>query len=560
MTWRHKLTLSFILLAFLLVVFRLFYWQVVRASELSALGKLQYGTAIKIEPKRGEIKTSDGFPVATNKVSYQIFANPKEIKDIEETAETLSEILKTPEASISAQLSLDRFWVPIESDVDVETKNKVEKLSLSGVGFAEQYRRFYPEASLAAHLLGFVGKDENGADKGYFGLEGYYDRLLRGEEGIATQVKDALGRPILARLSASTGGSDGKNLILTINRSVQFLAEEKLKKGLEKYGARGGMVGIMDPKTGEIIAMASFPTFDPREYQKYSEDLFRNTFISDLYEPGSTFKPIIMSSAFDAGSVKPQTKCDICDGPVSIGGFDIHTWNDKYQAGINMIETIQKSDNTGMVFVSKKLGLDKTISYLDRFGIGKNTGIDLQGEVSGLLKERNQWYEVDLATTAFGQGISVTPIELLSAISAIANGGVRMEPHVVSAVEGEDGTLIKIPPKSLGQAIKPESAKEMTELMVNAVNKGEASWVRIEGYRVAGKTGTASIPIAGHYDPNQTIASFVGFAPADEPKFVMLVIVDRPQTSIYGAETAAPIFFDIARSLLTHYRVPPTGE
>jgi cell division protein FtsI/penicillin-binding protein 2 len=560
MTWRHKLTLSFILLAFLLVVFRLFYWQVVKASELSALGKLQYGTAIKIEPKRGEIKTSDGFPIATNKVSYQIFANPKEIKDKEEAAEALSEILDTPSSSISAQLSLDRFWVPIENGVDVETKNKVEKLSLSGVGFVEQYKRFYPEASLAAHLLGFVGKDENGSDKGYFGLEGYYDRLLRGEEGIATQIKDAMGRPILARLSKSTAGSDGKNLVLSIDRSIQFLAEKKLKAGLEKYGARGGMVGIMDPKTGEVIAMASFPTFDPREYQKYSEDLFRNTFISDLYEPGSTFKPIIMSSAFDSGSVTPQTKCDICAGPVSIGGFDIHTWNDKYQPGINMIETIQKSDNTGMVFVSKKLGLDRTISYLNKFGIGKNTGIDLQGEVSGLLKERNLWYEVDLATTAFGQGISVTPIELLSAISAIANGGVRMEPHVVSAVEAEDGSLIKIPPKVIGQTIKPESAKEMTELMVNAVNKGEASWVRIEGYRVAGKTGTASIPIAGHYDPNQTIASFVGFAPADEPKFVMLVIVDRPQTSIYGAETAAPIFFDIARSLLTHFRVTPSGE
>lgn len=560
MTWRHKFSLLVILLVFLLVVARLFYWQVVKASELSALGQLQYGTAIKIVPKRGEIKTSDNFPIATNKISYQVFANPKEVKNKENTARSLSSLLKVDDASVSAQLSLDKFWVPIQDGIDVETKNKIENLNLTGVGFVEQYRRFYPEASLAAHLLGFVGKDEIGNDKGYFGLEGYYDRLLRGEEGIATQVKDALGRPILAKLSTTTGGSNGKTLILSIDRALQFLAEQKLKKGIEIYGARGGMVGIMNPKTGEILALASFPTFDPRNYASYTEELFRNTFISDLYEPGSTFKPIIMSSALDSKVVKPDTKCNICSGPISIGGFDIHTWNDKYYPNISMVETIQRSDNTGMVFVSQKLGLDKAISYLDKFGIGKNTGIDLQGEVSGVLKSKEQWYEVDLATTAFGQGISITPIELLSAIASIANGGKRMEPHVVMAVENENGSIIKISPKAITSPIKAETAKMMTEIMVNAVNKGEASWARLKGYRIAGKTGTASIPIAGHYDPNQTIASFVGFAPAEDPKFVMLVILDRPTTSIYGAETAAPIFFDIARSILTYYRVTPGSE
>ena len=560
MTWRHKLVLFSILFAFLLVVFRLFYWQIIKASELSVLGRLQYGTAIKLLPKRGEIKTSDGFPIATNKITYQVFANPKEIKDLKGSAEELASILDIPVSSVSGQLAMDKFWVPIDEGIDIEIKNKIENLKLSGIGFAEQYKRFYPEASLAAHLLGFVGKDEAGTDKGYFGLEGYYDRLLRGEEGIATQVKNELGKPILAKLSAATGGSNGKNLILSIDRSIQFLAESKLEQGIEKYGARGGMIGIMDPKTGNILALSSFPTFDPRSYQKYSEDLFRNTFISDLYEPGSTFKPIIMSSALDANAVTPETKCNICSGPISIGGFEIHTWNDKYYPNITMLETIQHSDNTGMVFVSQKLGLDRTISYLNKFGMGRNTGVDLQGEVSGVLKDRDSWYTVDLATTAFGQGISVTPIQLLTAVAAIANGGRLMEPHIVSAVEYEYGNPIKIPPKTLGQTIKPETAKIMTDIMVNAVNKGEASWTRLKGFRIAGKTGTASIPIAGHYDPNQTIASFIGFAPAEDPKFVMLVVLDRPTTSIYGAETAAPIFFDISRSLLTHFRVPSSTE
>src|SRR3989344_3209831 len=560
MTWRHKFSLLAFLFIFLLVISRLFYWQVIKASELSAIGQLQYGTEIKIIPKRGEIKTSDNFPLATNKISYQIFANPKEVKNKELTARSLSSLLELDVASVSAQLALDKFWVPIQSGIGIDTKNKIENLNLTGIGFIEQYKRFYPEASVAAHLLGFVGKDENGTDKGYFGLEGYYDRLLRGEEGIATQVKDALGRPILAKLSTATGGSNGKNLILSVDRAIQFLAEQKLKNGIEKYGARGGMVGVMNPKNGEILALASFPTFDPRDYASYTEELFRNTFISDLYEPGSTFKPIIMSSALDLKVVTPETKCSICSGPISIGGFDIHTWNDKYYPNINMIETIQHSDNTGMVFVSQKLGLDKTILYLDKFGIGKNTGIDLQGEVSGVLKDKERWYQVDLATTAFGQGISITPIELLSAISSIANGGIRMEPHVVRAVENEDGSIVNIPPKPLVSPIKAETAKMMTEIMVNAVNKGEAFWARLKGYRIAGKTGTASIPIAGHYDPNQTIASFVGFAPAEDPKFVMLIIVDRPTTSIYGAETAAPIFFDIARSLLTYFKVTPGSE
>ncbi|MEK7551349.1 MAG: penicillin-binding protein 2, partial [Patescibacteria group bacterium] len=321
-----------------------------------------------------------------------------------------------------------------------------------------------------------------------------------------------------------------------------------------------GMVGIMDPKTGQIIALSAFPSFDPTTYYEFEPELYKNPFISDLYEPGSTFKPLVMSSALDAKLVTPTTKCDICAGPVAIGGYDIHTWNDKYQKNINMIETIQHSDNTGMVFVAKKLGLDGMLNFLSKFGIGDTTGIDLQGEVYAPLKEKNQWYEVDLATTGFGQGISITPIQLLTAIGAIANEGKRMEPHVVAAVENNEGKFIKIEPKVIETPISGQTAKVMAEIMVNAVNKGEASWARVKGYRIAGKTGTASIPIAGHYDPNQTIASFVGFAPSNDPKFVMIVIINRPTTSIYGAETAAPVFFDIARSLLNYYGIPPEGE
>lgn len=560
MTWRYRFTFLVFVSFFILVIGRLFYWQVVKAQELSALGQLQYGRTVTVFPQRGEIRTSDGFPIVTNKISYLVFANPKEIKDKSTVINTLSQVLNLDTASISASLSLDRFWVPLTSGIDIQTKDKLDKLNLPGIGFEQQYSRFYPEASLAAELVGFVGKDEVGEDKGYFGLEGYYNRLLKGKTGSAVQIHDAFGKPILARLNQQSGQIDGSSLILSLNRPIQFLTEKILKESIDKYGATSGMVGVMDPKTGEIIAMASYPNFDPRSYQDYSENFYKNPFISDTYEPGSTFKPLVMSAALDAKLVTPQTKCTACGGPVSVGGYELHTWDDKYFKDTTMTEVIQHSDNTGMVFVAQKLGTDRMINYLNKFGIGNSTGIDLQGEVEPSLKPENQWYAVDLATTGFGQGISVTPIELLTAVSALANNGKRMEPHVVSAVENPDGIVVKIPPRVVDTPVAPETAKVMAEIMVNAVNKGEASWTKLDGYRVAGKTGTASIPVNGHYDPTKTIASFVGFAPAEDPRFSMIVILNKPTTSIYGAETAAPIFFEIAKNILSFYGIAPSGQ
>jgi cell division protein FtsI/penicillin-binding protein 2 len=560
MTWRFRAVFFGIIFLFLLVIARLFYWQAVRASDLALLGQEQYGTTVTIPAERGEIRTSDGFPIATNKLSYLVFANPKEIANKNLVSTALASALQLDIASVSADLALDRFWVPITSGIDSQTKQKLEQMNLPGIGFNQQYQRFYPEASMAAQLLGFVGKDSNGDDKGYFGLEGYYDRLLKGKQGLAVEVDDAFGRPILAKMNQSTAETDGSSLILNIDRSMQFLVEQKIKAGVELYGATSGMVGIMDPKTGAILAMAAYPNFDPRDYQDYSEDLYVNPFITDLYEPGSTFKPIVMSSAFDAKLVKPDTKCPTCAGPVSVGGYSLETWNNQYFPNTSMTDVIIHSDNTGMVFVAQKLGVDGMINYLSKFGIGDYTNIDLQGEVSAALKPQDQWYAVDLATTGFGQGISVTPIELMDAVSAIANNGVRMQPEVVSAVEDPNGNVTKIAPKAIDTPISATTAKQMTEIMVDAVNKGEASWARLKGYRIAGKTGTASIPVAGHYDPNQTIASFIGFAPAEDPKFVMLVILNRPTASIYGSETAAPIFFDIAKTLLSYYGIPPDGN
>lgn len=560
MKWRYKFVLYLFLFSFFCIIARLFYWQVIQADTLTQQAQSQYGSLITVEPKRGDIQASDGFPLVTNRLSYLVFANPKEIGNTKTVADELSPLLDIDSASLSARLTYDGYWVSLKSGIDAKTKDAIDALHIPGVGFEENYARFYPEASMAATLLGFVGRDSGGNDKGYFGLEGFYDRQLKGRFGQAVEVHDALGRPILSQLSGTGQAVDGRTLVSTINRALQFLVEQQLKEGVEQYGAVSGSIGIMEPKTGDILALANYPSFDENTYWEYDSGLYRNPFISNLYEPGSTMKPIVMAGAIDKGLLKPDTKCPICGGPVTIGDYAIHTWNDEYFPNTSMEDVLIHSDNTGMVYVSEKMGLDRMLANFKQFGVTNTTGVDIQGEAQSSILDRQTWYPIDVATSAFGQGISVTPLELLDAFSALANDGVRMQPRVVDKVITSDNQTITLPPKILSKPISSETAKIMTELLVNTVNKGEASFARLKGYRIAGKTGTASIPVAGHYDPTQTIASFIGYAPADNPKFIMLVVFDRPSASIYGAETAAPTFFAISKYLLNYYGIAPTGN
>ncbi len=559
MRWRYLAVFAFFVVLFFGIWTKLFYWQIIDASELSSMGESQYAEYLEIPPIRGDIKTSDNFPIVTNRISYLVYANPQKTKDITLESNTLSSLLHIDAASISAQLSLkDKVWVPLATSIDEATKEKIAALNLPDMGFQETPTRFYPEASMAAQLVGFVGKDALGNSKGYFGLEGYYDRQLRGRIGKTTVVHDAFGKPVLAKLTSNSGQQDGRTLVLHIDRVIQYALSKKLKEGIQEYGATSGMAAVMDPKTGAVLAMSSFPSFDPRDFWDYQTKDYINPFITDTYEPGSTFKPLVMSAAMDAGLVTPMSTCPICDKPVTVGDYQIHTWDNKYFPNTTMVDIMIHSDNTGMTYVAQKLGLNRMISYLTKFGIGQPTGIDLQGEFAPPLKPKSQWYPIDLATTGFGQGISVTPMELLDAFSAIANGGVRMEPHVVAEIETPDGQTIPIPPKQVDQPISATAAKLMTEILVDTTNKGEASFAILKGYRIAGKTGTASIPLNGHYDPTKTIASFIGFAPADNPKFIMVVILNKPTTSIYGAETAAPIWFSVAHDILNYYGITPT--
>jgi len=409
---------------------------------------------------------------------------------------------------------------------------------------------------MAAHLLGFVGSDVNGADVGYFGLEGYYDRQLRGIDGSMRLEKDAHGAPILIGSEERLPPEDGRTLTLHIDKVAQQLVERRLKEGITRYGAKEGSVVVMEPETGGIIAMASFPNYDPRNYSQFDKSLYKNPIVGSSYEPGSTFKALIMAAAINEKLITPDTIMDE-SGPVQIGPYVIRTWNNEYNGKISMTEVLEHSSNVGMVFVAQQLGREKLLAAIRKFGFGKLTNIDLEDEASPELRPDKEWAVVDEYTASFGQGIAVTPIQMVRALAALANGGKMMEPHVVKEIKDAKGKVTTVQPKVVSQVISPETARIVTEMMVAAVDNGEAKWAKPKGYRVAGKTGTAQIPVAGHYDATKTIASFVGFAPADKPRFVMLVTLREPSSSPWGSETAAPLFFTIARDLFTYWGIPP---
>jgi len=575
---RIKLVFAFFGLTFFLIIGRLFYWQTVKSESLTALAKNQYFSSLRIQPERGQILANDGFPLVANQPAFLAFFERNRLeKNINQVllAEKIAPIL-APEwtASLSAKKKEpiiekakndlidklnqpDLVWIPLARDINLDKKNQLAGLDINNLNFQSGQKRFYPEASMAAHLLGFVGKNDQGDNQGYFGLEGFYDLELKGQPGIRQREKDALGRPILSGDFYDLPPKPGSHLQLFLDRGIQFMVEEELKKALKRYGAKSGTVTIMDPKTGAITAMASLPAYAPDNYTQAKPNQFKNPVISETYEPGSTFKTIVMASALDAGVVKRDDCCTACNGPVKIGKYTITTWDDKYYPNSNLDEILIHSDNVGMVWLGQQLGLDKLKDYLNRFGFGQKTGIDLQEEVNSPLKKDARWGQIGLATASFGQGIAVSRIQMIRAVAALANQGQLVEPHLVKKLIDEKKT-ISIKPNLNQQVIQAKTARIITEIMVKAVKEGEAKWTVPEGYKIAGKTGTSQIPIKGQYDKEKTIASFIGFAPADEPKFVMLTTLKEPASSPWGSETAAPLFFNIAQKLFLYYGIPPS--
>ncbi len=577
---RPRIQVFFLTIVLLLAVItlRLAYWQLVRGGELRAEARRQYSDkAIEIT-KRGEIISADGAALVLNRPVYNLgvylpgytgevqalptllsqaleyeITDPAIATDSLRAPLYLAELQASAKATMSARLSRGSDYVTLAQNISEEVKNKIHQAGLTGLTFDQDFARSYPEASLSAHVTGFVGRDESGQPLGYFGLEGYYNRELTSRSAVEALEKDALGNPLLTGSWELLPGRLGRSLKLHLDRGVQHAVVTELSRALERYGAASGEVVVMDPSTGGILAMAALPTYDPARFYLYDSSLYKNPSVANTYEPGSTFKVLVAAAALNEGVITERDQCDICAGPVTIDKYSIKTWNGEYKPNSTPEDIIVHSDNTGMVWMQRKLGGEKLVTYLKNFGFGEKTGIDLQEEVVSPLRSR--WGEVDYATSSFGQGIAVTSIQMVRAVGAIANAGKLVEPHVVAEVLGE--TPLPIAPKVTRTVISEEAAKRTTDLMIKAVEYGEAKWAKPKGYTMAGKTGTAQIAIDGHYDAEKTIASFVGFAPAHNPRFVMLVKLREPQSSQWGSETAAPLWFAIAKRLLLHYNIPP---
>lgn len=550
---------SVIILLYAGIIARLYYWQIVNGGTLKGTAALQYEQHTKIPAKRGEIFSSDGSPLVVNQPAYLVYAEPPRIENTRFFASQVSGILGKKSEDIERVVTAPgRQWVPIHQQVDIATKQKLEALKLSGLGFDTGSMRYYPEGSMAAQLLGFVGFDEDANQKGYFGVEGYYDRELTGKEGSVSSEKDAFGNPILIGDQTRVNAQNGRDLVLWLDRSIQFIVQKRLAEGMKKYGVLQGSVIVMDPKTGGILGVASYPSYDQSQYGQYDDSLYKNPVVATSYEPGSTFKPLIVSGAINEHLINGKTTVSE-SGPVTIGEYTIRTWNDSYHGPITTTQVLQYSSNVGMVNISRILGKEHTIKYIENYGFGQRTNVDLQEESSPELRSVSSWVDIDYATASFGQGIAVTPLQLVRAIAVIANGGVLMEPKVVKEIVDKQGKKVEIKTNKVRQVITQDAARQTKDMMVDAVKYGEAKWARPKGYKVAGKTGTAQIPVSGHYDSTKTIASFVGFAPADNPRFVMLVVLDQPQSSEWGSETAAPLFFVISRDLFAYMGIAPTG-
>lgn len=569
---RLKLVMVIGSLLWLGILLRLGYWQIWKHRELSAAAAQQYQRVAVLQTQRGEIQDRAGRVLAGNQELYTLFAEPQQL-DVSpaELADRLLPILEqslkptpiqaTDEAWIRSErerirshitnslTGTDRKWLSLWSQLSRGQKEAIEALQLRGVGHDVHTYRYYPDASVSAHVLGFVGKNEFGEDTGYFGVEGLYDLELRGREGRVSAQRTALGLPIALGSSQRFEAEPGHTVRLTIDKSLQYQIEQSLKAGIERYGAEAGEVVVMDPHTGAILALAAFPNYDPQSFIEFDPGLYRNPSVSDLYEPGSTFKVLTVAAGIEEGVINPDTTCDRCSGPRVISGFSIKTWNEVYNPNVSMRDALAKSDNTAMVFIQELLGKERFLYWLRRFGIDAQSGIDLQGEAQPSFRDESQWRTIDVATASFGQGVSTTSVSLVRAVAAIANGGKLMRPYVVESVIDQDGEH-QTQPQVVDQVLSPETAQTVTEMMVYSASQGDAKWTADESIQVAGKTGTAQIAEGGKYLEDKTLTSFIGFAPADNPRFVMLVKLRAPTSSPWGSETAAPLWYEIAPALL----------
>ena len=566
---RLKIMGVIVLLASFVLIFRMFDIQVLKHDHYTALAQGQQRFEQVETAQRGKILVHDSavdpasyYPLAFDVKKFAVWAVPHQIAKKEETATVIGQAIGVPEKDIFDTINNDKLYIPpIKRGLTLDEANAVKAKKINGVYVMPEYSRYYPEGNLAGQLLGFV----NAEGEGNYGFEGHYNDELKGTAGSVTGEKDTLGRVI--NLLEQNNPQDGTSYVLTIDRSVQYFVEKKLAEAITTYQADSGLVAIMDVKTGGILAMASSPNYDPNNFRDYAKDnagIYVNPAIGHLYEPGSIFKPITMAAAIDTGAITPDSSGDF-DWHTYVDGFEIKTAERKAFGHENMTQVLQNSDNVAMVWVAQQLGKDNLYKYLKSFNLLDKTGIDLDTEATGYTPPFKQWKDINRSTIAFGQGISVTPLEMLAAYGAIANNGVYVYPHVVDKMIYADGTEKQVEKQEGQRVIKSETAKAMAQMLYQTVEGGHSWRAKVPGFKIGAKTGTAQIPIpGGGYEQNDSglgifIHSLEGFAPVDDPQFVMLVKLDKPKTNKYAENTAAPLFGEISNFLLNyHYRLTPT--
>lgn len=539
-------------------MFKLFEKQVLQHSQYAAAAEGQSTATVSQPAQRGQVYAQDRdgklFTLAVSDWRYELLISPRQVKNSEKLVEALKTDLPNLDTKdVLSKIDNDKVYVsPIIKDLDVVTAQKIAAKNYAGVSLKPVLLRVYPDGDgIAPQILGFVAAD----GEGKYGIESAYDQELRGASGDEKAKRDSLGR-IIDVLSGKEPES-GQDVVLTIDYNLQYTVETKLKEALEEYQADAGSIVVMEPKTGAVLAMAGNPKYDPNAFSVVpaSEQYrFLTPAISNVYEPGSVMKPITMAMALDMGVVTPETTHN-AGGAVTISGYEIRNAEDKVFGTQTMSQVLENSDNVQMVWLSSLIGAEKEREYFDKFGFGKKTNIDLIGEQTGNLRPEKEWRDLLRATAAFGQGISVTTLQMAAAYATLANGGTTVTPHLAQKyIKDGKEEVISYPPG--GQIISGETSLKIREMLVNVVELGHGKRAKVDGIKVGGKTGTAQVPHPnGGYYEDRHIGTFTGLFPADDPKFVMVVRLDNPKTVKFAESSAAPTFGEIANWITNYYQL-----
>lgn len=553
---RAGLLLVILALAFGGLGTRLISLHIVQAGALERMAERQQFGELTLEPRRGRLLDRWGRPLAVNVDAESVYAVPSRIEDREAFARAVAPALGQRPAEVAAHLRPDRHFAWLARKVPTQVAAAVRARNLGDVvGFLPEARREYPNGTLAAHVLGFAGTD----NQGLAGAELAFDRYLRGRPGLARVERDAMGRPRLETRAVVRGPTDGADVVLTIDQVIQHIAERELDRAVEETRAARGAVLVMDPQNGEILALAAAPRFDPGAFQRARPADWNNPVLSQIYEPGSTFKIILAAAALESGAVT-EREIFTNDGTLRVAGYTIREARGRTYPRQTLGEILRNSSNVGAAMVAERVGAARYHEVIRRFGFGAPTGIDLPGEAAGLVPPPEQWTGARLQTIGFGQGISATPLQILAAGAALARDGMTVRPRVLRAVRDPEGRAIEVTAPGAGRpAVSASVARRVMAMMEDTVRRGSGTQAVIEGYPVAGKTGTAQKPApSGGYLPDAYVASFLGIVPVDRPRLVILVVLDEPKGQYFGGVVAAPVFRTIAAQTLWHLRVPPS--